>query len=122
KLVGRESGGVLGAVAVRDRVFVSDDDARSFLDGFRDSFPVVWYECSEVDDLDRDALLFQSLRGLVRPFYKCAIGNDRNVVSFTDSLCFAERDQKLARRVLRFVVDLTVEMLVFQEYNWVVAA
>src|SRR4029077_18011962 len=33
KLVG-DTGGDLCSVAIRDRVFVSDDDTRSFLDGF----------------------------------------------------------------------------------------
>ena len=45
-----------------------------------------------------------------------------NVSAFAHRLCLAERDQKIARRILRFVIDLTIEMLVFEEQNRIVAA
>ena len=47
-----DAGRDLGAVAVRDRIFVGDDDAGRFLDGCDDRFPIVRDKRAEIDDLD----------------------------------------------------------------------
>src|SRR5688572_6410446 len=118
----RDAGGDLGTVAVRDRIFVSDDDARGFPDGFGDGFPIVWYERAKIDDLYRDALLFEPFGCLVRTLDKRAERDDGNISPLTDGLRLTERYQKIAGWVLRFVVDLAVKMFVFKEHHRVVAA
>ena len=65
---------------------------------------------------------FEAFCGLIRTFNQCTEGDDRDVRAFANLLGLAERDQEVARRILRFVIDLAVKMLVFEEQDRVVAA
>lgn len=95
---------------------------REVFDGLGDRFPIVRDECAEVDKIDRYPLLFEAFRGLIRSFYKGSKRNDRNVIAFADLSRLAERNEEFARWILRFVIDLTIEMFMLEEHYGIVAA
>src|ERR1700676_92427 len=111
-----------GAVAPAQHVFVGDDDAVGFPDGFGDGFPIVGRERAQVHDFDGDAFAKQLRGGYLCAVYQGTVRDDADLGAFRNHASFAERDGVIGAGVFGAIVGLAIEMLVLEKHDRIVAA
>ena len=103
----------LRAVAKGERGLVCDDDLVLSSNGRVIASQCREQECANLY-FDVDALMLGVLGGCQRAGDERAVGNDGEGLCLAYGLRFAERNHK-PWRILRFVVSLTIKMLVFEK-------
>src|SRR5215208_137651 len=99
-----------------------DDHTAGLFYSLCNRIPVERKQAAQVDDLHANALLLHLLRCDQRALDQCAVSDDRQILTFTNLLCLPKRNHEVVSRILRLVIRLSIEMLVFEKQYRIVAA
>src|SRR6266567_5555693 len=100
-----------------------DDHSAGFAHGSRNGFPVVRAEGAQVNQFYADAMLaLNLLRRLQSPRNQRAVRNHGEVTALLDDFGFPERDNIIRAGVRRAAKGLTIEALVLEKKNGIIAA
>src|SRR6266705_912203 len=83
KFIG-DARGNFGSVAPGAHVFVGDDHAVGLRHGTNNGFPIVRRQRSEVQNLERDALVLQFDSGYFGAMHQSAVADNANVATFAN--------------------------------------
>src|SRR5205807_2605316 len=114
--------GDFGAVTPRHGVFMSNYNARGFLDRHSDRVPIVRTYGAQIYDFDANPLLLGLPGSDERTLNEGAVGDDGKIGSFAHDFRFAKRNHEIVWRIRRFIISLAIEMFMFEKHHGIIAA